>query len=253
MTFLGMQLHSQKLEMRFPTDKLECLQQLLSDWKGQKAGKKRDLLSLIGYLQHASKAVRQGCSFLRRLITLSTSVNNLDNYVRLNVSACSDIHWWYVFAERQNGTSMLTRFDKANPQIAATSDASGTWGCRAFEGSKWLQFKWPATMEASHISIQEMIPIVMAAALWGHLWKEKSVQFWSDNSAVVALHNSGSSRENTLIHLMCCLTFIMAKYNFVASGAHIKGIHNSLVTTTESTSCPTILRHKPLQQKYPQS
>ena len=38
MTFLGMQLDSQKLEIRL--DKLECLQQLLSDWKGRKAGKK---------------------------------------------------------------------------------------------------------------------------------------------------------------------------------------------------------------------
>ena len=138
MTFLGMQLDSQKLEIRLPADKLERLQQLLSDWKGRKAGKKRDLLSLIGYLQHASKAVRQGRSFLRRLITLSTAVNNLDNYVRLNVSARSDINWWHIFAERWNGTSMLTRFDKANPQIAVTSDASGTWGCGAFEGSKWL-------------------------------------------------------------------------------------------------------------------
>ena len=94
---------------------------------------------------------------------------------------------------------MLTWFDKANPQIAVTLDASDLWGCGAFEDSKWLEFKWPTTMEASHISIQEMIPIVTAAALLGHLWKEKSVRFWSDNSAVVALINSGSSRENTLM------------------------------------------------------
>ena len=76
MTFLGMQLDSQKLEIRLPADKLERLQQLLSDWKSWKAGKKRDLLSLIGYLQHASKAVHQGRSFLWWLITLSTAVNN---------------------------------------------------------------------------------------------------------------------------------------------------------------------------------
>ena len=54
------------------------------------------------------------------------------------------------------------------------------------------------------------------------------MRFLSDNAAVVAVINSGSSRENSLMHLMCCLTFIMAKYNFVVSAAHIRGIHNDL-------------------------
>ena len=166
-SFLGMELDSQKMEIRLPADKLERLRQLLTDWKGRKAGKKRELLSLIGYLQHASKAVRQGPSFLRRLIALSTAVRKLDNFVRLNVSARSDIQWWSLFAARWNGTSMLMCFDRANPQISVTSDASGIWGCGAYEGDKWLQFEWPTTMEASHISVREMIPVVMAAALWG--------------------------------------------------------------------------------------
>ena len=30
------------------------------------------------------------------------------------------------------------------------------------------------------------------------------------------------------MHMMRCLTFIMAKYNFVVSAAHIKGAHNDL-------------------------
>ena len=140
LTFLGIELDTRKMEIRLPVEKLERLRKLLAEWEGCKAGKKRELLSLIGYLQHASKAVRQGRSFLRRLITLSTVVKNLDNFVRLNNLARSDILWWSVFATQWNGTSMLVRFDKANPQVSVTTDASGTW---AYEGSRWLQFKWP--------------------------------------------------------------------------------------------------------------
>lgn len=106
-----MELESLKMEIRLPTDKLERLWELLIVWESRKAGKKRELLSLIGYLQHVSKAIWQG------LITLSTAVKNLDNFVRLNVSARSDIQWWSRFASQWNGTSMLMRFDKANPQI----------------------------------------------------------------------------------------------------------------------------------------
>ena len=45
--FLGMELDSHKMEIRSPPptpDKLELLRQLLKDWKGRKAGKKRERL-----------------------------------------------------------------------------------------------------------------------------------------------------------------------------------------------------------------
>ena len=164
----------------------------------------------------------------------------MDNFVRLNVSARSDIQWWSLFAARWNGTSMLMRFDRANPQISVTSDASGTWGCGAYEGDKWLQFAWPTTMEASHISVREMIPVVMAAALWGQYWTGKSVRFFSDNSAVVALINSGSSREN-----ISCAAFIMAKYNFVALGAH------DLADALSRNNSHYFLSHYPQTQASP--
>ncbi len=250
-TFLGIELDTLSMEIRLPQEKLDRLRKLLAEWGGRKAGKKRDLLSLIGYLQHASKAVRQGRSFLRRLITLSTVVKNLDSFVRLNVSARSDILWWSLFAAQWNGTSMLVRFDKANPQVSVTADASGTWGCGAYEGSRWLQYEWPHHMEASHISIREMIPIVMSAALWGHSWLGKSVRFWSDNSSVVALINAGSSRENSLMHLMRCLSFITAKYNFVVSAAHIKGSQNDLADALSRNNRAYFLSHYPQAQESP--
>ena len=251
LTFLGMELDSNKMEIRLPLDKLERLRKLLAEWEGRKAGKKRELLSLIGYLQHASKAVRQGRSFLRRLITLSTMVEKLDNFVRLNISARSDIWWWSVFAAQWNGTSMLVRFDKANPHFLVTSDASGNWGCGAFQGAAWFQFQWPETMAKSHISVREMIPVVLSAALWGQHWTNKSVRFLSDNSAVVALINSGSSRENSLMHLMRCLSFVMAKYNFVVSAAHIKGAHNDLADALSRDNKAYFLSNYPQAQATP--
>ena len=146
---------------------------------------------------------------------------------------------------------MLAQLDKANPQFSVTSDALGTWGCGAYEGSKWLQFKWPPTMKASHISVREMIPVVRATALWGQYWIGKSVRFWSDNSAVVTLINSGSSREHSLMHLMRCLTFIMAKYNFVVSAAHIKGAHNELADALSRDNRAFFISHYPQAQASP--
>ena len=106
-------------------------------------------------------------------------------------------------------------------------------------------------MEQSHISIKEMIPIVMAAAQWGNLWSGQSVRFQCDNSAVVALVNSGSSREQTLMHLMRCLVFIMAKFNFVVSAKHIKGADNDLADALSRNNRAYFLSNYPQVQPSP--
>ena len=51
-------------------DKLAQLKQVLSQWRGKKACLQRDLLSIIGSLSHASKVVKSGRAFTRRLIDL---------------------------------------------------------------------------------------------------------------------------------------------------------------------------------------
>ena len=64
-TFLGLQLDTVKMEVRLPQQKLEKVKELVANWKGRKAGRKRDLLSLIGLLTHAGKAIKPGRAYVR--------------------------------------------------------------------------------------------------------------------------------------------------------------------------------------------
>ena len=56
-SFLGLELDSVAMELRLPQDKLMNLRALLGSWRGRKACKKRDLLSLIGSLTHDSRSI----------------------------------------------------------------------------------------------------------------------------------------------------------------------------------------------------
>ena len=103
-SFLGLQLDTNEMVLRLPADKLAHLMEMMSAWRGKKACRNRELLSLVGVLLHASKAVRPGRAFLRRLINLLMMVKHLDHYVRLNGSARSDIEWSFCFA-----STVLTR------------------------------------------------------------------------------------------------------------------------------------------------
>ena len=166
--FLGIEIDSSALEMRLPAVKLAKLRESVTKWQGKKAGKKRDLLSLIGSLSHACKIIKPGRSFLRRLIDLSKQATDLNHFVRLNIEARSDIEWWFRFAESWNGVSIMYQVDHQRCSANISSDASWSWGCGAFSGDKWFLFKWPQTLQASHITVKELVPIVLAAAVWGH-------------------------------------------------------------------------------------
>ena len=140
--FLRLELDTVAMEICLPKEKLDRLKTLLAEFRGRKACRKRELLSLIGSLSHASKAVRSGRAFLRRLIDLSMSAKKLDHFIRLSISARSDIEWWHQFASSWNGVAMMIPSYRCWTQREVTSDASGKWGCGAFCGKEWFQLSW---------------------------------------------------------------------------------------------------------------
>lgn len=208
-----------------PADKLKDCRNKHGSGKRKKAGTKQDLLSPIGTLNHACKAVRQSMSFLRRPIDLSKVAQHLHHHIRLNVAARSDIQW-YQFAVPWNGVSMLLEWKKQNPDVDIISDASGNWGCETYCESQWFQLQWMDSTKPMHITTKEFIPVVIAADVWGVNWAGKSVLICSDNAGVVVVINSGSSRDHEDVRLMRCLVFISAKFDFIFSAAHIPGIYN---------------------------
>ena len=84
--FLGIELDTQRMQLRLPLDKKSRLLAAIARWthpRGRQAsptaGKKRDLLSLIGLLSHAAKVVRPGRAFIRSLIDKACTVSSLEH------------------------------------------------------------------------------------------------------------------------------------------------------------------------------
>lgn len=229
---LGIELDTGKLEIRLPLEKLARLKAALETWRGRKACKKRELLSLIGSLSHACKAVRAGRSFLRRLIDLSTTAKQLGHFIRLGKPARSDIEWWHRYCSAWNGTSMMFTVNKSKPEhdLSIVSDASGSWGCGAIHGQSWFQLRWAGlgTAGNQNITVKELLPIVLAAAVWGSQWAGKTIRAQCDNMAVVTMVNNHTGREAEAMHLLRCLAFLEAKYSCHIFATHIRGRENVL-------------------------
>ena len=161
-TFLGILIDMERGIFQLPPEKLSCLKLLVSSWKGRKCCCKRELLSLIGQLQQACKVVRAGRTFLRRMIDLSSVVSELHHRICLNGAFRSDLQWWDTFMEGWNGLSLFGSIIPGPPVAVVTSDASGHWGCGAFTSSgDWFQFQWPRSWEPVHITVKELLPVVI--------------------------------------------------------------------------------------------
>ena len=231
LTFLGIEVDTQALQLRLPVEKLDRLKEVLDTVGGKRSLTLLELQSLVGLLQHASKVVRPGRSFMRRLHALLSlrggTPRAQNHFIRLNGAARADILWWSTFIREWNGVSMMWAINCQAPEIQVVSDASGSWGCGAHWLPHWFYFEWTPCLKSKSIQVQELFPVVVAAGIFGRLWKGKTVQFIVDNKSVVDILNSGYSKEAHLMHMIRVLVFLASHFQFWFMAAHIEGVKNT--------------------------
>ncbi len=157
------------------------------------------------------------------MINLLGHAHRRYHHIRLNHSFSADLWWWRTFISAWNGVSVFPPCSRAS--IEFTSDASGLWGCGAWCGTAWFQFQWPQHALQHHITFLELVAVVLACVAWGSRWGGRSILCWCDNAAVVQVIASRSCRDPGLMHLLRCLFFVEAVYQFQLSASHIRGRH----------------------------
>ena len=114
--------------------------------------------------------------------------------------------------------------------------ASGSVSCGAVYPPFWLQHKWgdsPYTGVGSNqedsITFQELLPIIFACAVLGPRWQNAFVVVQCDNQGAVTVVNSGYSKVQPIMHLLCCLFFNQSRYNISLHAVHLPGRYIVLV------------------------
>ena len=107
LSFLGIILDTNHMEIRLPPNKLIRMQELLTTWLPWKKARKREILSLVGTLQHATKVVRPGRTFVTRMYASAAKLREMHYITRLNKAFRSDLFWWHTFLQSWNGLSIL--------------------------------------------------------------------------------------------------------------------------------------------------
>ncbi len=228
LVFLGIELDSVLQIARLPREKFLATLQLLQFWSTKAWCTRKELESLCGSLHHVCKVVPPGRSFLRRMLNLLCGFRNPNHPIRLNLDFKRDLAWWLEFFGEWNGVSFFRMSSVTSlPDLYVASDSSGSCGFGAVCGNAWFYGGWPFDLSPTSITVLELLPIVVAAHLWGFQWVRLQVEFLCDNQAVVAILNSGSSRDPPAMHLMRRLTLVACWHNFSFSARHVPGRCNA--------------------------
>ena len=134
-----------------------------------------------------------------------------------------------------NGMAIITPTEQGCREYHIWTDASGSFGCGAVAPSQeeWIQWRWsnctPDGAESVEESIlwMELFPIVLAMAVWGRRWEESNVIIHCDNMGTVAVVNSGYSKAAPVMHLLRCLFFSRARFQFTLQAVHTPGVQNT--------------------------
>jgi len=147
------------LEYKFPQRKLAELQRTVVEWLNRMDCRKKELESLHGQLAHASKVVKPGKTFTRRLTELFTGFQKPYYHIRLNREFKADLMWWVTFSRSWNGTAIITPTEQGRRVLQIWNDASGSFGCGAVapEQREWLQWRWLAYIPGCGESMDKSI------------------------------------------------------------------------------------------------
>ena len=108
----------------------------------------------------------------------------------------------------------------ARSRSQLVTDASGSIGRGALWQARWLQWQWAPTVWSGGNELEEAS---ITAAVWGPEWRDLNVIVCCDNMGAVAVVNTGYSKVPQIMHLLCCLFFIRAKFRFALQAIHIPG------------------------------
>ena len=100
----------------------------------------------------------------------------------------------------------------ARKQVVLITVGSGTWGCGSYTSEGvWFSLQWPDSWVQVHITVKELLPIVLSVAIWGWQWADELVKVRCDNVAAVHILRTGWCKNELAMHLLRSLFFWLAR------------------------------------------
>ena len=247
-TYLGIVLDTDRMELRLPEGKLTKLKGLLKSHLYRKRISKKDLESIAGLLSHCSQLVKGGRIFCKSTYELyKVLVTSNKRYINLSENVVTDFNWWLRLFPFFNGTVKMWNPEFEYPMI---SDSSMR-GFGVYLDSDWVAGTWLDTdhislhSECNHIGFRpvwdrfdhsninelELWPIVVGLKRWLDLFRDRNVHVFTDNTQVMFMLINGVSSNPTCRQWLKEIFWLCAIYNIKLSPKYVSTKSNLVADT----------------------
>ena len=184
-TFLGIEIDTEALQLRLPQDKYDCALSAVHMLLRRSSISSAALEKVLGFLSFCARVIPLGRPFLRNLFNLLQCLSHLHPHSRrrISVAARRDLLWWAAFLPRWSHTRLIR---PTRPSIIVYTDASGSKGIGGWWGQYAFSARLPRAHRQKHIDWKEAYAILFALAKWGNFWKGYNVLFKCNNEVVVS-------------------------------------------------------------------
>ena len=223
--YLGVELCSATMCVYLPDDKKHRIRELLVSFQQRRRCTKHELLKLIGHLSFAARCITPCRAFMNKLISAAYSVKQLRHHVHLSQETRSDIAMWLSVMEDFNGCSMFLHDDFiSNEDMEIYTDSSSSFGCGGYnlKTKEYFSVSWEELGTdfhgSKHMTLLEIVPIVIAACLWSHKWQRKRVLWHCDNEGLCFILNKSRTKDKPIMLLLQKTVYLSVqnKFNFHA-------------------------------------
>ena len=214
----------------------------MAAWLSCKRATKREILSLVGLLQHATKVVIPGRTFVSRMYSVAACLKRLSYFTHLTKDFHSDLQ--RMVAPLCHPLEWAELFDCSLPDHRC-------FGTLELRCSLWHSMAWSNEWSRRDIMEKELVPIVLSCAVWGSLPSDSRVEFKCDNSSVVYSINKGSSKEPLVMYLLRCLWFFAAYFDIKITASHIPGMLNTAADKLSRNQSREFLQSNPHTSRVP--
>ena len=230
MIFLGVQFDTEKLTLEVSEERVRECMTLLDEWLGKEMARRKEVESLVGKLAFMAACVRPGRLFISRLLEF---MRGLPKAGRCEVpeSVRKDLWWWRRFLPGYNGVSMMLWQGWSLPDEVVATDAC-LQGCGAWFQTRQEYFhaQFPESVTSKSLSINalELLTVIVAAKVWGKLWRGLRIVIHCDKETSVTVLNTGRSHNSFLQGCLRELELVAAKCEFEIRAVHIRGVDNRI-------------------------
>ena len=240
MTCLGVQLNTRDFTLSLDSDRLAEIESFVTKWLHKRTTTKSSLQSLVGKFVFVSKCVRQSRVFIARILRLLRSVKFNHHHINLNSEFRKDIQWWCRFLRVYNGVSMITANTWSSPGELFTTDACLP-GCGGLCARSYFHGEFPEFISIQHLDINslELLTIIVALKLWGHLWRGLRLPVRCDNEVAVTALNSGRCRNAFINSCLREVCFLAATHEFEIRAVQFPGVLNSEADVLSGWNVPS--------------